>query len=185
MLLALTPDTARHLLETADLLCPAVTVSAAITRLAQEITVELSGSYPLVLCVMRGAVMFAGQLLPQLRFPLEFDYLEVTRYGAATRGGEIAWKVTPGVPVAGRVVLVLDDVLDEGRTLAAIRGKLQAAGASRVLGAVLVDKDIGRAKPAAAEFVGLRLPNRYLFGCGMDVSGAWRNLPEIYALKED
>jgi hypoxanthine phosphoribosyltransferase len=88
------------------------------------------------------------------------------------------------VPVAGREVLVLDDVLDEGRTLAAILDKLLTAGASRVLCAVLVDKDIGQAKPAAANFVGLRLPNRYLFGCGMDVSGAWRNLPEIYALRE-
>jgi len=133
---------------------------------------------------MRGAVVFAGQLLPQLRFPLELDYIEVTRYGVATRGGEIAWKVTPGVAVAGRVVLVLDDVLDEGRTLAAIREKLLVAGAARVLGAVLVDKDIGRAKPAAADFVGVTLPNRYLFGCGMDVQGAWRNLPEIYALKD-
>jgi hypoxanthine phosphoribosyltransferase len=130
-------------------------------------------------------VMFAGQLLPQLRFPLEFDYIEVTRYGAATRGGEIAWKVTPGVALAGRVVLVLDDVLDEGRTLAAIRENLLAAGAARVLSAVLVEKEIGRAKPATADFVGVRLPNRYLFGCGMDVSGAWRNLPEIYGMKEE
>lgn len=181
---ALTPDKARHLLETADLLCPAATVAAAVARLAREISAELAGSHPLVLCVMRGAVIFTGQLLPQLRFPLELDYIEVTRYGAAIRGGEIAWKVTPGVTVAGRVVLVLDDVLDEGRTLAAIREKLLAAGAARVVGAVLVDKDIGRAKPAAADFVGVTLPNRYLFGCGMDVQGAWRNLPEIYALKE-
>jgi len=81
-------------------------------------------------------------------------------------------------------VLVLDDVLDEGGTLAAIREKLLAAGAARVLSAVLVDKDLGRAKPATADFVGVKLPNRYLIGCGMDAGGAWRNLPEIYALKD-
>jgi len=181
---ALRDDEARHLLETAELVCPAASVSAAVTRLAREISAELAGSHPLVLCVMRGAVVFAGQLLPQLRFPLEFDYLEVTRYGAATRGGAIAWKVKPGAAVAGRVVLVLDDVLDEGGTLAAIREKLLAAGAARVLSAVLVDKDLGRAKPATADFVGVKLPNRYLIGCGMDAGGAWRNLPEIYALKD-
>jgi len=153
--------------------------------MARDISTALADSFPLVLCVMRGAVMFAGQLLPQLRFPLEFDYIEITRYGAATRGGEISWKVTPGTEVAGRVVLVLDDILDEGRTLAAAREKLLAAGVARLYSAVLVEKDTGRAKPATADFVGMRLPNRYLFGYGMDVSGAWRNLPEIYALKED
>jgi hypoxanthine phosphoribosyltransferase len=93
--------------------------------------------------------------------------------------------VVPGTAVAGRTVLVLDDILDEGQTLAAVREKLLAAGASRVYYAVLTEKDIGRAKPARADFVGLRLPDRYVFGCGMDVGGVWRNLPEIYALKED
>jgi hypoxanthine phosphoribosyltransferase len=172
------------MLDTAELLCPAATVAAAVARMAREITAALEGSFPLVLCVMRGAVVFSGQLLPQLRFPLEFDYLEVTRYGAATRGGEISWKVEPGIPVASRVVLVLDDILDEGRTLAAVRDKLLTDGASRVYLAVLADKDIGRAKPVQADFTGVKLPNRYVFGCGMDAGGYWRNLPEIYALKD-
>lgn len=172
------------MLDTAELLCPAAAVSGAVARMAREISAALGDSFPLVLCVMRGAVVFTGQLLPQLRFPLEFDYLEVTRYGAATRGGEISWKVEPGITVAARVVLVLDDILDEGRTLAAVRNKLLADGASRVYLAVLADKDIGRVKPVEADFTGVRLPNRYVFGCGMDAGGAWRNLPEIYALKE-
>src|SRR5690349_3227314 len=111
------------MLETADLVCPAATVSEAVTRLAREITARLADSFPLVLCVMRGAVIFAGQLLPQLRFPLELDYVDVTRYGLETQGGEPLWRMAPGVAVAGRVVLVLDDILDEGRTLAAIRDK--------------------------------------------------------------
>jgi len=178
------PDKARHTLETADLVCSATAVSEAVTRLARDISVTLADSFPLVLCVMRGAVIFAGQLLPQLKFPLEFDYLDLTRYGEATRGGEISWRVLPGTAVLGRTVLVLDDILDQGNTLAAIREKLLAAGASRVYYAVLTEKDIGRAKPVRADFVGLRLPDRYVFGCGMDVGGLWRNLPEIYALKE-
>ncbi len=173
------------MLETADLLCSAVAVSAAVSRLAHEISAALAGSFPLVLCVMRGAVIFAGQLLPQLKFPLEFDYLDVRRYGDTTRGGEIEWRVMPGTAVAGRTVLVLDDILDQGKTLSAVREKLLAAGASRVYYAVLTEKDTGGAKPVRADFVGLRLPDRYVFGCGMDVGGAWRNLPEIYALKEE
>lgn len=173
------------MLETADLLCSAAAVSAAVSRIAREITAALAGSFPLVLCVMRGAVIFAGQLLPQLRFPLEFDYLDLRRYGDSIRGGEIEWRAMPGTAVAGRTVLVLDDILDQGRTLAAVREKLLAAGANRVYYAVLTEKDTGRAKPVRADFVGLRVPDRYVFGCGMDVGGAWRNLPEIYALKEE
>jgi hypoxanthine phosphoribosyltransferase len=164
--------------------CPATAVSDAIARLAREITARLADSFPLVLCVMRGGVIFTGQLLPQLRFPLELDYVEVTRYGVATRGGELSWRIAPSQAVTGRAVLVLDDILDEGHTLAAIREKLVALGASRVFIAVLSEKDTGQPKPVKADFTGVKLPNRYVFGCGMDVKGAWRNLPEIYALKE-
>jgi hypoxanthine phosphoribosyltransferase len=180
-----TPEQARRTLETADLVCTAAAVAEAVDRMAREITAALAGSFPLVLCVMRGAVVFAGQLLPRLKFPLELDYLDLTRYGNTTRGGETRWRVAPGTAVAGRTVLVLDDILDQGRTLAEVREKLLAAGASRVFYAVLTEKDTGRAKPVRADFVGLRLPDRYVFGYGMDVGGVWRNLPEIYALKEE
>lgn len=153
-------------------------------RLAREITVRMQGDFPLVLGVMRGGVMFAGHLLPQLRFPLEFDYLDVTRYGNSTQGGGITWKVGPGTAVAGRTVLVLDDILDAGQTLAAIRDALLAAGALRVYSAVFAEKETGRAKPVSADFTGVKVPDRYVFGFGMDVKGLWRNLPEIYALKD-
>jgi len=181
---ALSAEKARRILETAELLCPAAEVSTAVTRLARDITAALADTFPLVLCVMRGGVIFAGHLLPQLRFPLELDYLDLTRYGDAIRGGEITWKVVPGPNVAGRVVLVVDDILDEGATMAAIRDKLLGAGASRVVFAVLAEKDVGRPQTFKADFAGIRLPDRYVFGFGMDVSGAWRNLPEIYALKD-
>jgi hypoxanthine phosphoribosyltransferase len=180
-----TPDEARRVLDTADRVCSAQEISGAVARLAREISAALADAFPLVLCVMRGSVVFAGQLLPLLRFPLELDYIDLTRYGDATRGGQIEWKVAPRQAVAGRVVLVLDDILDEGHTLAAIHDKLAAAGARRVLSAVLAAKEIDRPRQASPDFLGVRLPNRYVFGYGMDVSGAWRNLPEIYALKEE
>jgi len=124
-------------------------------------------------------------LLPLLRFPLEFDYVHVTRYGDATRGGRIEWRRFPDKAVAGRVVLLLDDILDEGLTLVEISKRAHLAGAARVMCAVLADKNIGRPKPLAADFVGVELPNRYVFGFGMDYKGAWRNLPEIYASGDD
>lgn len=179
-----TPGEAWRILETADEICSAACVTAEISRIAREITALLAERHPLVLAVMRGSVIFSGQLLPQLKFPLHFDYLDVTRYGSATVGGRIEWKVSPGTAVAGRVVLVLDDILDEGHTLAAVRDKLLESGAAEVHAAVLAQKDTGRTKPIAADFVGVTVPNRYVFGCGMDVHGAWRNLPAIYAVKE-
>jgi len=172
------------ILDSAEQLCSAEFVSAAVSRVAQEITAQLGERYPIVLSVMGGAIVFAGQLLPQLRFPLDLDYIHATRYRNSTQGQDIAWKVMPKEDVKDRVVLVIDDILDEGHTLAAVRDKLLLLGAAEVYCAVLADKAIAQAKPIHANFVGLQLPNRYVFGCGMDVHGMWRNLPEIYALKE-
>lgn len=177
------PDEAWKVLESADLLCDESEVRAAIERLASEITASLKDRHPLVLAVMGGSIFFAGHLVPQLRFPLELDCIRASRYGKATSGGEIVWTVEPGENVRGRSVLVLDDILDGGETLAAIRDRVRSLGAAAFYSAVLTDKDIGREKPIVPDFVGLRLPNRYVFGCGMDVSGAWRNLPAIYAVK--
>ncbi len=180
----LAPEQAWDVLHSAEEVCSAATVAQTVKRIAAEITRGLADDYPLVLSVMGGAVVFTGQLLPLLRFPLDYDYLHVTRYGNATTGGRIEWKVFPLEAVAGRVVLVVDDILDEGYTMAEIRTRVLAAGARRCCCAVFVDKDTGRSKPIAADFVGLRVPNRYVFGFGMDINGAWRNLAGIYAVKE-
>jgi hypoxanthine phosphoribosyltransferase len=176
-------DGAWQTLREADLVQDERAVQAALRRLAADIGTVLADQYPLVLCVMGGSVVFTGQLLPLLHFPLDCDYLHVTRYDGATRGGQLAWKVMPRQPIAARVILVLDDILDEGHTMLAIRERLLADGARAVYCAVFADKEIGRAKPVKPDFVGLTVPNRYVFGFGMDVEGAWRNLPAIYALK--
>ncbi|MBW8365771.1 MAG: hypoxanthine-guanine phosphoribosyltransferase [Rhizobium sp.] len=175
---------AQQLLDHSECIASEDEVQAVLDRLAGEIALGLRDTFPLVLAVMGGAVVFAGQLLPRLRFPLEFDYLHVTRYRGKTEGGEVEWRVLPGQNVVGRNVLVLDDILDEGETLAAIRDKLVDMGAVHVWSAVLTNKDNGLAKPIRADFVGLDVPNRYVFGCGMDAYGLWRNLPAIYALKD-
>ena len=174
---------AMALLARAEPVCSAADARSALERLAAEITSRLGSEFPMVLAIMGGAVVFSGQLLPLLAFPLEFRAIEVTRYADTTAGGDIEWRLAPREDVRGRTVLVLDDILDEGVTLAAVRAKLLAMGAARVLTAVFADKDTGRAKPIAADFVGVRVPDRYVFGFGMDAYGLWRNLPAIYALK--
>jgi hypoxanthine phosphoribosyltransferase len=180
----MTPEQARHVLEEAEQVCDAAEVDRAIRRMATEITGVLGERNPLLVVVMHGGIYLAGQILPLLGFPLDLDYVHVSRYGDAIRGGELHWKAEPTQSVKGRAVLVLDDILDVGQTLAAVRDRLLANGARSVHCAVLTEKETGIAKQLQADFVGLKLPNRYVFGCGMDISGAWRNLPAIYAMKE-
>lgn len=177
----MTPAEARAVLARAELLCSAADIERALDALAASITARLRDEQPLVLTVMGGAVVFAGQLLPKLAFPLECDYVHATRYRNTTRGHGIEWLAEPRTPVRDRVVLVLDDILDEGITLAAIKERLLAQGARECLIAAFAEKELGRAKPVRADFVGLRVPDRYVFGFGMDIEGAWRNLPAIYA----
>lgn len=179
----MTPAEARAIMKDAELVCSADTIVQAVRRVAAEISGALKEEHPLILGVMSGAVVFAGQLLPLLEFPLDFDYLHLTRYGHATRGGRIEWKAFPEAAIAGRAVLVVDDILDEGRTMLEIRRRVLEAGARRFGCAVFADKDIGRPKPIVADFVGVTVPDRYVFGFGMDVKGAWRNLPAVYALR--
>ncbi|TXT26837.1 MAG: hypoxanthine phosphoribosyltransferase [Gallionellaceae bacterium] len=174
---------AHDLLQQADLIVPADEVRAAVERVAREISAALAGAHPLVLSVMGGAVVFTGQLLPLLEFPLDFDYVHVSRYGDARQGGDLHWKVEPRENVRGKVVLVLDDILDEGGTMAAIKQRVMELGAREFYSAVFADKLNGMAKPVRADFVGVEVPDRFVFGFGMDVHGAWRNLPAVYAVK--
>lgn len=178
-------ELAEKMLRNAELVCTGVEVQEAIRKIAAEVSERLRDEYPLVLTAMGGGVFFAGQLLPLLRFPLDLDYIHATRYGANTVGTEIEWKVVPPGTVRHRTVLVLDDILDGGNTMAAIRDRVLELGAKKFLCAVLTEKLLSAPKPISADFVGLKLPDRFVFGCGMDARGHWRNLPEIYALKEE
>lgn len=173
---------ARDILQQAELLFTAEQVQAALHKVARQISAELAEEYPLVLSVMGGAVVFSGQLLPLLDFPLDFDYVHVSRYGDAQQGGSLKWKVEPRENVRGRVVLVLDDILDEGHTMYALRSKVMELGAKKFYCAAFTDKRNGSNKPLVPDFVGIELPDRFVFGYGMDIEGAWRNLPAIYAI---
>ncbi len=176
-------DEAKSVYAEADCLCSPEQIEAALDRMAVDITRELATQNPLVLCVMVGAAIPAGQLLPKLDFPLEVDYIHATRYGRETTGGELQWIVKPSHPLKGRVVLLIDDVLDEGLTLLALIEACIEAGAKAVLSAVLVEKLRSRPVDIKADFTGLELADRYLFGYGMDYKGYLRNAAGIYAVK--
>lgn len=157
-------------------------VNASVDRMADAIKSAIGDTFPLVLSVMGGAAVFTGMLLPRLDFPLEFDYIHLSRYNNTTTGGAMQWRVAPRDSVRGRVVLVLDDILDEGATMAAIRDRILAMGASQFYSAVLCEKLLNKPKPSHPDFCGFTVPDRYVFGCGMDARGYWRNLPSIRAL---
>jgi len=178
-------DEIRRIRAEADCLVPPEVIDAALDRLAGEITRELADTNPIVFVVMNGGVIFAGRLLPRLPFPLETSYLHATCYGDRTRGEQLHWRAQPAQDVRGRTVLVLDDILDEGHTLHAILAHLRAEGAARVLCAVLVHKlhDRKAVPGMRADFTGVDVADRFLFGCGMDYKGYWRNAPGIYAVK--
>lgn len=159
-------------------------METALDRMADEITASLKDSDPLVLCVMTGGIVAAGKLLTRLNFPLQLDYMHATRYRGATEGGALHWLARPATPLQGRVVLVVDDILDEGWTLAAILEECKTQGASAVYSAVLVDKMRDRKNALQADFVGLKVADRYVFGYGMDYYTYLRNAPGIFAVKD-
>jgi len=179
---------ARALLANAEEIVSADTVQAAVRNVAavlnQRFDNDETGAFPLVLGVMGGAVVFTGNLLPQLTFPLEFDYIHVTRYGDLDRGGEVVWKVIPRQDVTGRIIIIVDDILDEGETLAHVKQRLLDMGAAEVILAVFADKELGKVKPVQADIVGLTVPNQFVVGFGMDAHNYWRNLPGLWVIRD-
>lgn len=163
-------------------------VMQSVNRMAKEINETLSESLPLVLAVMGGATVFTGMLLPLLKFPLDFDYIHLTRYKKSMTGKDVEWCILPSESIKQRIVLVLDDILDEGKTMKAVHDRLYELEAKQVFSAVLCNKIINKKatdsqKPIEADYLGFNVPNRYIFGCGMDIKGYWRNLPAIRAVK--
>ena len=187
-----------EILEKSDLLYDRAAIDAAIAGMADAIAADYIGQVPanrlgdsfvpVFLTVMHGALPFAGQLALELGargLDLQFDYLHATRYRGSNQGGELVWKHRPATALYGRRVLIVDDILDEGHTLAEVRRWCIEQGATDVRIAAMTVKDHDRCVAGIrADYVGLHLPDRYVFGFGMDYSEQGRNLPAIYALKD-
>lgn len=180
------PVTTQHIRQVraeADCLFTAAQVEAALDNIAESISTKHSDNNPLLLCVMNGGLIVTGCLMLRLNFPLEQDYLHATRYRGNTQGGDIKWLVEPAHDLKGRHVLIIDDILDEGFTLAAIAEHCREAGALRVETVALVEKLHERKHGIQADYIGLQVEDRYLFGYGMDYKGFLRNAAGIFAVK--
>lgn len=176
------PEKIKQVYEQATCLYTTDEVEAALDRMACQIHKQLSDKNPIILCVMIGGMVPMANLLLRLDFPLEVDYVHATRYCGEITGGTLQWKVKPSVDLQGRAVLVVDDILDGGVTLAAILAEVKAMGASHVYSAVLVDKRHKRVENGLknADFVGLEIDDHYIFGYGMDYNEYLRNAPGIF-----
>lgn len=168
----------------ADCLCDTATVEKAIAELAEKVARDYAGLNPVVVCAMNGALWLTGRLVEQLDMPLELDYLHASRYRGETTGGELMWQAEPQTSLGDRHVLIVDDILDEGITLAHIQRALNAQQPASLKTLVLVEKKHQRCVvETQADYIGLQVEDRYVFGCGMDYYGQWRQLPAIYAVK--
>ncbi|MEJ2386488.1 MAG: hypoxanthine-guanine phosphoribosyltransferase [Chromatiaceae bacterium] len=180
----MSPDRYNGVAARSELLVTGEEMEAAIDRMAQAISQVLADKDPLVLCVMTGGIIPVGRLLPRLGFQLRLDYVHATRYRGATRGAGLEWLHHPAQAVRGEHVLVVDDILDEGFTLEAIVQACRKGGAAGVHSAVLVEKERPRTCPHKADFVGVKVPERYLYGYGLDYMDYFRNAPGIYAVAD-
>ena len=162
-------------------------IEVALDNMATAIHADLHDKNPIVLCVMIGGLIPIGHLLVRLDFPLEVDYVHATRYQGATQGGALHWRAKPSANLTDRTVLIVDDILDGGVTLAAIVSYIKAMGARAVKTAVLVDKHHQRAEEGLkrADYTGLEVDDHFIYGYGMDYQEYLRNVPGIYVVSPE
>lgn len=180
-------DQINKVFSTSTLLFSMEDINQALDKMAEHIHQQLHDKNPVIICVMVGGLIPTGHLLMRLNFPLEVDYVHATRYQGETQGGQLLWKVKPRIDLKDRTVLVIDDILDGGVTLAAIVKELKSMGSSMVYSAVLVDKHEKRVAEGLqhADFVGLKVDDHFVFGYGMDYKEYLRNVPGIYKVSPE
>lgn len=178
-------DELSKVIKQADLLWDEQQLVGIYAQMANQISNDLSQTLPVVLCVMNGGLFLTAELLKRLDFPLELDYVHLSRYRGETTGGEVEWQRYPSAQIKGRDVLIIDDILDEGLTLKVLQAECKKQGAQSVRTAVLAVKQHDRqVEGVELDYSGLTVEDRYVFGCGMDYQGYFRNLSGIYALGE-
>ena len=176
-------DDINKVAEEADCLFDHLQVELSLDKMAVSITNDLAFTNPLIISVLTGAMIPAGHLLTRLNFPLEIDYIHVTRYDGDIKGTDLKWVVEPRCSLKDRTVVIIDDIYDEGYTLDAIIQYCKDRGAVQVKSAVLVEKEHQRGMNFSADYIGLKVPDRYVFGYGIDYKGYLRNANGIYAVK--
>jgi len=174
----------REILAQSSLVASREQVKAAVDRLAAEINDYYGDRSIVLLVVMTGAIVPGAWLAARLKMPLRMDFIHATRYAGQTQGGELDFRVPPRLNLQDQEVLIIDDIYDVGLTLELIERYCIARGARSVNSAVLVRKQHGRETAGELpRFIGMDVPDQYVFGCGMDVYEHWRHLEEIRALE--
>lgn len=181
-----TPKDISEVFARANCLYGRTEVEAALDQLSVEMSAELEDKNPLFLCVLIGGIIPLGNLLPRLHFPLELDYVHATRYGTGQSGGILNWIAKPTHNLQGRTIVIVDDILDGGITMAEIVRYCEQQGAKKVYTAVLVDKVDARLEGGTprADFAGLQVENHFVFGYGLDYKNYLRNIPGIYRIAD-
>ena len=160
-------------------------IVSAIDLLAEKLNRKFNNKKVLLLPVLTGAIPFVGMLLPRLSFAIEVNYFHVSRYqnNVGTHQIKITHQPSPE-SVFNQEVLVVDDILDEGITLKLINEHLMTIKPKSITNVVLFEKQLDIKKEISAHYVGLVVPDAYVFGFGLDFNGAGRNIPDLYAFNE-
>ena len=154
-----------------------------IRSLSRELEKDYKHRELVIVSLLNGTVMFLADLIRHISLPLRLDFIGVSSYGAGTESGNLVFTKELRLDVKGRDVLLVDDILDTGRTLAAVAGLIKDKGALSVKTCVLLDKKARRAVPFEADYVGFGIPNEFVVGYGLDFNERYRNLPCIGVLK--
>jgi hypoxanthine phosphoribosyltransferase len=174
----------REVLEHSTLVADAGEVRAAINRMVKAINAHYDGEAIIVLVVMTGGMIPATWLLSGLDMPARIDFIHATRYQGQTEGGELEFRVPTRLNLQNQHVLIVDDIYDVGLTLELIEHYCETRGARSVESAVLVQKIHERPTTGSTpRFIGMKVEDKYVFGCGMDAFEHWRHLDEIRALE--
>jgi hypoxanthine phosphoribosyltransferase len=161
-------------------------IERGIDRVAAELTARYSGRELMVVAVLKGSCVFASDLIRRMPIQLELGFVSAASYGDGTRPGELALNFFPAEgEIAGRDLLLVDDILDSGRTLSALVREMRARGARDVKTCVFLDKPARRAVPFQPDFKAFEIEDLFVVGYGLDFAGRYRNLPYVAALKRE
>lgn len=162
------------------------TIMARLDEIAAQITADYRDRELTVIAVLNGSLIFMADLLRRIPLPLKLDCLSVASYHGGTKStGEVVFRQVAMPDVTGRHILILDDILDSGLTLNAIRRKLQEADPLSVRVCVLLEKQIPRAAPIDADYIGFKIGGEFVVGYGLDYMERYRNLPCVGVLRKD
>jgi hypoxanthine phosphoribosyltransferase len=159
------------------------TLQERISRIAAEISRDYAGKDLVIVALLNGTVMFLADLIRRLEFPLRLDFMGVSSYGGGTESGKLVYTKELRLSIRGRHVIVVDDILDTGKTLRSVTAKLAELGPASLKSCVLLDKPERRVGEFRPDYVGFRIPNLFVVGYGLDYDERFRNLPFVGVLK--